>query len=151
MDAENTSELAKLFSEVLKMHFIMMQKRLEEINMNPGQPKILHVLHFVDGLTQVELAKIIHVTPPTINAMLKRMERDELIERLRSTTDNRVTHIHLTEKGRVLAIQVNQIMKEVQETCFGNLSEEEMKYAKQILEKLKINLGHVDGECFKKC
>ena len=32
--------------------------------------------------------------------MLKRMERDEVIERRRSEADQRVTHVYLTEKGK---------------------------------------------------
>lgn len=151
MEYHEVPELTKLFNQVLKLNFKRMQKKLDEINMHPGQPKILHVLsHVEEPITQVELAKMLGVTPATINAMLKRMERDELITRVRSESDNRVTHIYLTEEGHEVAIKVGKIMLDIQELCFGNFTEEEVEQTKHIFLKLKTNLMTNDEEMMQK-
>ena len=90
--------------------------------------------------TQVELANKLNVTPATISAMLKRMERDGLIERQRSLTDQRVTYVCLTESGIEQAKVVNEIFRELNFRAFGNFSKDEIDQAKFIFRKLLGNL-----------
>ncbi|HAX74241.1 MAG TPA: hypothetical protein DCY20_12025 [Firmicutes bacterium] len=120
--------------------------------MYPGQPKIIHMLSKHTSMTQVELAKIIGVTPATINVTLKRMEREELVQRNRSASDNRVTQVVLTEKGKELSNEVDKLMSEIQDITFGNFTDEEFLHLKHALQKLKDNLIQVcpdHHDCFK--
>ena len=80
------------------------------------------------------------MTPATISAMLKRMERDGLIERQRSLTDQRVTYVCLTESGIEQAKVVNEIFRELNFRAFGNFSKDEIDQAKFIFRKLLENL-----------
>ena len=74
--------------------------------------------------------------------MLKRMERDEVIERRRSEADQRVTHVYLTEKGKSQAKIVNQIFKELNLRSFGKIfSKEELEQTRAIFSKLIANFS----------
>jgi DNA-binding MarR family transcriptional regulator len=61
---------------------------------------VLVRLHVLGPLTQNELAQLIDVTPANMSEMLGRLERLELIERVRSVKDRRVVNVSLLDKGR---------------------------------------------------
>lgn len=145
MERNEIRELSSLLGHVFRFQMIRAQKRLEEKGLCRAQPGIIHALSHHDGLTQVELASKMNVTPATVSAMLKRMERDEVIIRKRSLEDQRVTHVYLTEKGKEQSDIVAKVFCELSQQAFGNFTEEELKQAKAIFEKLKENLS--DSSC----
>jgi DNA-binding MarR family transcriptional regulator len=76
----------------------------------PGRAIMLLVLSGAnDGVTQRELADTLHISPPTVTVMLQKMEQHGLIERWTDETDQRLTRIRMTEKGREIVepIQAN--------------------------------------------
>ncbi|MDO4924574.1 MAG: MarR family transcriptional regulator [Turicibacter sp.] len=139
MDSQRMNELSVLLGHLMKNQMLTVQRKLEEHGLCRAQPGIVHILSKCDGLTQVELANKMCVTPATVSAMLKRMERDEVIERRRSLEDQRVTHVYLTDKGKNQAKIVNQVFQELSVQGFGNFTEEELTQAKCILTKLTEN------------
>ena len=68
---------------------LMGHKTMEEQGFCRSQPAMIKMLSQHDGLTQVELASKLNVTPATVSNMLKRMERDNMIERRRSEEDEK--------------------------------------------------------------
>lgn len=143
MSRNETSELGKLLGHVMRLQMMTAHKRMEERGFCRSQPGIIHILSKHDGLTQVELANTMNVTPATISAMLKRMERETLIERRRSQEDQRVTHVYLTERGREQSNVVEKIFDELNQKGFGNFTDEELEQAKNIFLKLINNLGDI--------
>lgn len=141
MVSDEVRELSVLLGHVFRFQMSAAQKRLEEEGLSRSQPGIVHILSHHDGLTQVELANKMNVTPATVSAMLKRMERDEVIIRKRSQEDQRVTHVYLTEKGKGQSETIDKVFKEMSQKGFGNFTEEELSQAKMIFEKLKKNFG----------
>jgi DNA-binding MarR family transcriptional regulator len=63
-----------------------------------------------DGLSQRELAQVLHLAPPTVTAMLQRMEKAGTVERRPDAADQRVTRVHLTEAGRELERSLRAVM-----------------------------------------
>lgn len=141
MNSQEINELSVMFGHLIRNQMLMAQRRLEEEGLCRAQPGIVHVLSCSEGLTQVELAHKMCVSPATISAMLKRMERDKVIERRRSEADQRVTHVYLTEKGRNQAEIVNRIFKELNVKCFGNFTKEELEQTRAIFSKLISNFN----------
>ncbi len=142
MNSQEINELSAMFGHLMRNQMLTAQRRLEDEGLCRAQPGIVHVLSCCEGLTQVELANKMCVSPATISAMLKRMERDEVIERRRSEADQRVTHVYLTEKGRNQAEIVNQIFKELNVKCFGNFTKEELEQTRAIFSKLISNFSN---------
>ncbi|MBW3086847.1 Organic hydroperoxide resistance transcriptional regulator [Austwickia sp. TVS 96-490-7B] len=66
-----------------------------------------------DGLGVAELAQRLHLDASTLSPLLKRMETMGLVERRRSTRDERRVTIHLTAAGRDLAGSAAQVRQEV--------------------------------------
>jgi DNA-binding MarR family transcriptional regulator len=88
------------FMRVLAAHRQLMFRVLAEENAHPGQALCLRMLAERDGASQRELACALHLSAPTVTAMLQRMEKAGTIERRPDATDQRVTRVHLTAVGR---------------------------------------------------
>jgi DNA-binding MarR family transcriptional regulator len=76
--------------------------RLAPHGVAPGAWYFLRVLWEEDGLTQRELAARIGMQEPTAVIALRGMEEAGWITRIRSETDRRKAHVHLTPAGRAL-------------------------------------------------
>ena len=53
-----------------------------------------------DGLTMGELSSLLMVSNGNVTAVVDRLEKDALIERVASQRDRRVYHVSLTDRGR---------------------------------------------------
>ena len=67
------------------------------------------VLWETDGVSVRELGQRLYLDSGTLTPLLKKMEEAGFVTRRRSTDDGRVVRIYLTEKGRALRAEVEQI------------------------------------------
>ena len=140
---EEFEEISNLLHQIIRLHFTVAQKQLDKHGLHPAQPGIIHMLSNRDGMTQVDLAGKLNVTPATISAMVKRMERDDLLYRKRSEEDQRVTHIYLTEKGKEQSIIIGKVFNQINQVSFKNFSEEDLIQVREIFLKIASNLKGV--------
>jgi len=138
---EKTQELSTLLQRIMKLHFGVAQKCLEKYGLYPAQSWIVKYLFHQEAQTQVELASKLKVTPATISAMLKRMERDEIIYRKRSVEDHRVTHVYLTAKGREQVKLIEDAFQEINQLSFQGFSESELEQTNLIFNKIIDNFN----------
>lgn len=132
------------FLDVLRLHHCRMQVLLDSIGIYPGQPPFLFLLGKQEGLSQKELAKILQITPATLAVTVKRMEKAGLVTRKQDEKDQRVFRVYLTEEGKEKVQKAKEIMGNVEEDCFGKLSEEEKEQLSTLLTKVAINLKQIN-------
>ncbi|HEX7665639.1 MAG TPA: MarR family transcriptional regulator [Polyangiaceae bacterium] len=70
------------------------------------QLTVVKMLETMGDLSLSELSDAIRAQNSTVTGIVDRMEREEIVERVRSTEDRRVVRIHLTDKGRKLAGEI---------------------------------------------
>lgn len=128
------------FHQVIGLHHCVSRKLLEDQGVYPGQPPLLFALHKKDGQSQIELSKELGIKPATITMMVKRMVKAGLIKRKNDKEDQRITRIYLTKEGRIIRKRAVKIMREIENSCFGGLSDRENKLLKKLLVKVKANL-----------
>jgi len=116
------------------------ERTLKEFNVHPGQIPILFLLKTHGGLSQKDVAKKIGVEQGTIAIMLRRMEKNKLIERVSDEKDRRITRVYLTKKAFELLEILLVIVKEAENLILESLSDEECKELKRILEKIQMSL-----------
>lgn len=75
---------------------------LEQMGITYPQYLVLLSLWEGDQRTVKELGELLDLDSGTLTPLLKRMEANELIRRVRSTEDERVVMVLLTEKGLTL-------------------------------------------------
>ena len=96
---EHTSDFSFALNGLLRLYHIHMIHSAQEIGLSAGQPPILMSLAAKNLQTQKELCEFIRIKPASMTDVLKRMERDELIERVRDENDMRSMRVSITEKG----------------------------------------------------
>ncbi len=114
-----------------------------ELDLSPGQPKVLSRLRFQEGYLQKELAALCRVEPATMVVLLSNMEKRGMI---RKEVDHvsggkRAFRIYLTEEGKRLADQVDRIVEEIEEKSFVGFSEEEKDQLVTLLGRMTENLA----------
>src|SRR5450432_63379 len=70
------------------------------------QLTVVKILESIGDLSLSELSDKIRAQNSTVTGIIDRMEREGLVQRVRSTEDRRVVHIRLTDKGAKLAREI---------------------------------------------
>lgn len=84
-----------------RLHRTRLARALQAIGLFPGQEQVLTALGPApEGLTMGELAKRLHVRPPTLTKTIQRLQTHQLIARRAKENDARVVLLALTEAGR---------------------------------------------------
>ena len=129
-----------LLAQVCRLHYIRTHVLLKEIGLYRGQSPVLRALWEKEGRTHSELAARLHVQPATITKMIKRMERAGFVERRQDLEDERVSRVYLTEAGRAIQADVQQVWRTLEEQTLVGFSLEERVLFDQFLLRIHDNL-----------
>ncbi len=97
-------------------------QKIPELDLFPGQPKILEYLLEHNGSIAKEIGEGCVLDKSTIANLLPRMEKQNLISKKPDTLDKRSSRIYLTEKGLYLAKEVKKICFAVDDKALNNIS-----------------------------
>nr|WP_028505662.1 MarR family transcriptional regulator [Ruminococcus sp. FC2018] len=109
------------------------RKPLEELGLTYTQYVVMMVLWEHGGMTEGELGKLVHLDSGTLAPLLKRLEKQGMINRTRPDDNERKLFISLTEQGESLkdkAVNVPPSMK----GCI-DLDKDELFQLKKLLDK----------------
>lgn len=106
---------------------------------------ILMMLSFQDGITQLDIAKMVHMAPPTISLTLQKMEASKLVRREEDADDKRQVRIYITDEGRKLDEEMRKVIRKIESIALVDISTEEQELAEQILSKAIHNLLNFGG------
>ncbi|MBI2784786.1 MAG: MarR family transcriptional regulator [Legionella longbeachae] len=115
-------------------------KDLEQLGVTYAQTTFLIRLWEKDGQSQIELAKSAGLKQPTVVRTLDRMERDELITRVRNTEDRRIFNFFLTEKAKIACQKLEEQVHSMRHLSTTNFSENEIALLNQLIVKMIGNL-----------
>lgn len=121
---------------------VMLEKHLAEIKLHGGQIFILFELWKTDGQSQIELAKKLSVSPPTINKMIKSLRDNSFVSCNKCENDGRAVRVFLTRHGIDVRQKVVEQWQKVEEQVTLNLTETEKLVFIQLFGKMKDNLGN---------
>lgn len=133
--AETTSYL---LSEVSNKYRSEFEKVMNGIGLHGGQVFVLQLLFDEDGQSQVELARKLNISPPTINNMVKSLVTNSFVLCRKCDFDGRVMRIYLSEKAQKLENAINANWLKFEEDFFVSLTATEKLVLFQLLEKLKV-------------
>ena len=109
------------------------RKPLKKLGLTYTQYIVMMVLWERGGMTEKELGEIVHLDSGTLAPLLKRLDKQGFINRIRPDDNERRLYITLTDKGEAL----KEAAKAVPEEMAGciKLSEEELNTLKYLLNK----------------
>lgn len=116
--------------------------KMRPLGLYPGQDMILLELLKNDGISQNKLVVSLCVDHSTIAKSVSRMIKSGLVQTKKSTKDKRVTLVSLTEHGRDLATQVEDIWLESERNATLGFSAEEQQLFVEMLEHITHNLNN---------
>ena len=138
-DGDLTSQVFESFRRVSHLNRQLMMRMMTEQGGHPGQSGVLPIIAKHEGISQRELAGMMHLSPPTVTAMLQKMERNGLIERYDDPSDQRVTRLKLTDAGRDLNGVLRASRHRFAECTVGALSDADQREFSRILALLGDN------------
>lgn len=112
---------------------------LSDYKITPPQFLALQWLFEEGDMTIGELSNRMYLAFSTTTDLIDRMEKNELVRRVKDPHDRRVVRIHLLEKGRVL---IGEVIRKRQAYLQGVLSH----FSPDELVKLKSNLLQLHQE-----
>ena len=134
-----------LLAQVCRLHHSRARELLEELGLYRGQPPVLHALWEREGLTHSELADLLQVQPATITKMIQRMERTGFVQRRSDPEDQRVSRVYLTETGRTIHEDVQQVLRSLEKETFAGFNPQERISLQRFLIQMRENLMRVAG------
>jgi len=124
-------------------------EKVKKLGVTRVQWIALYYLGKEEFISQKELAERMNVKESSVARLLDRMERDGLVERLRSEDDKRVTNLVLTEKGRQHRTELLPEGERFEKLLHKNISDEEMQIFTKVLSKMVNNIKEEGYD--KKC
>ena len=91
--------------------------------------------------SQRELAASMHLSPATVTATLKLLERSGYIRRIADDKDQRINRVALTESGKNIMRDAMHRMDTLDEIMQEGLTNEEQKILCRCLSKMRENLS----------
>ncbi len=115
-------------------------KKLAHWKLSVPKYGVILQLYDHETLPLSELSKLIFCGNSNLTALVDRMERDGLVQRINNENDRRVKEIRLTEKGRELAPKVIAQYRPFLQQMMNGLSPEEQRVLTDLLTRLKERL-----------
>ena len=131
---------------ISKIHYLgrrifnQMLKR-DQIDVNPGQGRILYVLWNNDEIPINELAKQTALEKSILTTMLDRLEGEGHLIRVRSQNDRRIIGVKLTEKNRTLHEKYRRVSQEMTVQFYRDFTTKEIEAFEAFLVRILQNLS----------
>ncbi|WP_443747553.1 MarR family winged helix-turn-helix transcriptional regulator [Asticcacaulis solisilvae] len=87
--------------------------------------------------SQGELATQLSVEPATMVAMIDRLVKAGLVERVACTTDRRIKHIHLTAAGEAISDEVHTTAETFRMDILHGISPDKLDQFSELLEQIQ--------------
>jgi len=124
------SNVDALLSYVLKLWARDRKQILGEFGLTIPQYEALSAISFLSNhkkeIIQTDLAKETKIDPMNISTILRNLERNKLITRIRGTVDTRVINIELTELGKLVFQQASTKMSSSYNNLYKNIDEKNL-------------------------
>lgn len=137
------NEIAKLNAAIFRNIQILLNEKLEVLDLPSGQSDFLYVIARNQGYSQQELSEHLYIGKSTTARAVKELEDKGYILRKRDSRDGRMYRLYLTEKGQQLMPTLDQVFSEVMNTLQAGFAPEDLQI---FTEGLSLVLHNVMAE-----
>lgn len=109
---------------------------LTDFDITPPQFNALVTIIRHDDLTMGSLCRHLFLASSTVTDLIDRMERNDLVERVRDTRDRRVIRLRALSKGRDMLREVMRARLEYLSEILEEFSDEEVEELESSLDRL---------------
>jgi len=116
-------------------------QNMSELGLSLNMWFVLRSLWDADGLTQVDLASRLEVSPAAMVGIVNALHKLGFVARKRSKTDRRAYCIHLTPSGRALRTKATARALQVDAKALRGLKVSEVETLLALMNRLRANLA----------
>jgi MarR family transcriptional regulator, organic hydroperoxide resistance regulator len=134
---------------MFRMHRQAMLKTMAEKGVHPGEAFCLRLIGRNDGISQRDLADILHLSRPQVTKILQTLEKKGEVSRLPDEKDHRLTHVFLTTAGTSQEEELNATMDEYINKTMGAIPKADRLELARLLDELADRISerlHVEEE-----
>lgn len=131
-------KLNKIFEIITRKAYDIEDQAIKESEFSELSLSQIHHLEAINELenpTVSELAKKLELSKPTVTIMLDKLNDKGYIRKVRSDSDRRSAHVHLTKKGEKLEQLHIKIHEKLADTLTKDLNNREKEILRIILDK----------------
>ena len=152
MTEPNPAEhLASLFERVRSLYTSPAFTELMHLNLSFSHLKTLRHVADNGAVSMKTLAEVLHMTPPSVTALVRRLEQTGLLERVRHSSDSRVWLVRLTDQGTTLMATLRQQRIQLMQQLLDTLHPDEQYILLDLLERAVTTAEDLiktsDGQC----
>lgn len=115
------------------------ERNLAKVGISVGEFLALRTLATSGPCPMVELAKEQFISPPALTSIIDNLEKQGLVERVRSEEDRRVINIKITGRGEKLFARAQVLYKQFFENVMHALTKQEINVLLTAFDKLSKN------------
>jgi len=110
-------------------------------SISPAEARILYfLLDKKEPVVQRDIEEEFAMRAPSVSAILKKMEGDDLIRRVSIESDARYKKIEITEKGMSYKDQVLKRLRHMEDTVTKDISDADMDVFYRVVEQMLKNM-----------
>ncbi|MDU3338251.1 MarR family winged helix-turn-helix transcriptional regulator [Paraclostridium bifermentans] len=131
--------IIKKLLQVTRHPFLIFIDRVEEKTDNSMET--LRLLSVEGDVTAGRISEYLDIKPSSVTQIIKKLEDIEVIEKIKSKEDARVTLVRLTEKGKDSLKDRSETSSTLKTELFKDFSNEDLEKFNDYLEKLFENIS----------
>jgi DNA-binding MarR family transcriptional regulator len=125
---------------------LVTQRTLGELGITSTQASMLFMIASGRCSLAAELARDYGIDASAVTRLIDRLEKRNLLSRVRSSEDRRAVHLAVTDEGRELAAKMPNIFGGVVDKALAGFTPEEVGFLKSMLRRILANTGDPAAE-----
>jgi|GEM_PF-688074 len=134
------NDLNCLMAYAARGHRVLLADLLGEIDLYPGQERVMGALWDNGPQPQNALARIVGIDVSTMTKTLQRLERSGFVSRRPDPANRRISIVDITPKGHALRPEVDRVLAEVHRRMTHGLTAEQTGELSLLLSAVRDNL-----------
>ena len=136
-------DIIESIRRLVRAEYLDSQKLSKQYGLTGPQSLVLRLLIKKGALSSADLSRQMYVTPSNITGIIDRLEKKELVERIRKQGDRRVAMITLTQSGQKLG---KTIPDPIEKKFVNQLADLEPEHLKILATAMNQILNLIDTE-----
>lgn len=138
-EEKHNKSVGKLIGMLSRAAHIYFQQKFKDYSIGHAQVMTLHFITKKNGISQLELTRILNLDKSSVTSQLNNLEKHGYIIRTVSDDDNRIRNIHITEKTKAIENSLHKVFTSWSEILLTGFDETEQTEMIYLLEKMREN------------
>ncbi|SNT02394.1 DNA-binding transcriptional regulator, MarR family [Streptosporangium subroseum] len=134
------NDLSCLMAQAARGHRVLLAGLLAEVDLYPGQERVMAALWDNGPQSQNALAKIVGIDVSTMTKSLQRLERSGFVSRSPCPTNRRISVVDTTPAGDALRPELRRVLAEANRRMTQGLTPEQAGVLSSLLALVRDNL-----------